>query len=278
LTARSYRIRRLARAPRAAYYRRRLPADADPYGTAVLELHSYSRAIEGFMKATVANRDLLVDVALEPGAVVIDAGAYVGEWAENLLRRTTPVIHAFEPSPGALDQLRARMVDEPDVHVHPYGLGGTDEIAMLDDAGPGSSIIHSGTAIGTEVEVRDVVTVLDELGLDHVDLLKVNIEGAEYDLFDRLGEAGWLERIGVISVQFHEWIPNAHRRRRKVRRAFARTHTETWGYPWIWELWERAPARDRTRPAPMARGPHRATAGEPSDVDGVAEPDGTSHR
>ena len=243
MTTRSYRIRRLARAPRAAYYRRRLPADADPYGTAVLELHSYSRAIAGFMEATVANRDLLVDVDLEPGAIVIDAGAYVGEWSENLLRRTSPEIHAFEPAPRAVEQLRARLDADPRVHVHPYGLGGADQTAVLDDAGPGSSIYHDGTAppVGTEVVVRDVVAVLDELGLDHIDLLKVNIEGAEYDLFDRLAESRWLERTRVISVQFHEWLPHAHRRRREIRRAFARTHTETWGYPWIWELWERSP-------------------------------------
>jgi FkbM family methyltransferase len=243
-TTRAYRVRRLLRAPRAAYRRRNLPADADPYGTAVLELHSYGPAIAGFMAATVANRDLLVDVDLPPGAVVVDAGAWLGEWSERIAERAgDATIHAFEPSLAAVDQARQRLAHVPGLQVHPYGLGRRDETALLDDAGPGSSIVHSGEAIGTEVEVRDVVAVFDELGLDHIDLLKVNIEGAEFDVFDRLAEAGWLERIDVISVQFHEWVPEAHRRRRRVRRAFSRTHTETWGYPWIWELWERSPTR-----------------------------------
>ncbi|MGH9026660.1 MAG: FkbM family methyltransferase, partial [Acidimicrobiia bacterium] len=90
------------------------------------------------------------------------------------------------------------------------------------------------------VQLRDVVGVLEELGIDHVDLLKVNIEGGEFELFDRLNETGWLPRMRVVSVQFHEWHPKAYRRRRAVRRALRRDHREVWNYPWVWELWQLA--------------------------------------
>jgi hypothetical protein len=89
------------------------------------------------------------------------------------------------------------------------------------------------------VQIRDVVGVLDELGIREVDLLKVNIEGGEYDLFDRLIETDWLRSVRLVSVQFHEWHPKAYRRRRAIRRALARSHTEVWCYSWVWEYWSR---------------------------------------
>jgi hypothetical protein len=69
--------------------------------------------------------------------------------------------------------------------------------------------------------------------------MKVNIEGGEYDLFDRLVETDRLPRVQLVSVQFHEWHPHAHRRRRAIRRALRRSHQEVWCYPWVWELWQR---------------------------------------
>ena len=80
--------------------------------------------------------------------------------------------------------------------------------------------------------------VLDSCGIERVDLCKVNIEGGEYDLFDRLIECDWTSRITNLSIQFHEWHPNAYRRRRAIRRALQRTHTEVWNYPFVWELWQ----------------------------------------
>jgi hypothetical protein len=67
----------------------------------------------------------------------------------------------------------------------------------------------------------------------------VNIEGGEYDLFDRLIDIGWLPRVRSVLVQFHEWHPQAYRRRRAIRRALRRSHDEAWNYPFVWELWRR---------------------------------------
>jgi hypothetical protein len=71
--------------------------------------------------------------------------------------------------------------------------------------------------------------------------MKINIEGAEYDLLERLDAASWLHRIGALSIQFHEWHPQAHRRRRRIRQMLRRTHDQVWCYGWVWELWAMRP-------------------------------------
>ncbi len=212
----------------------------------MLEANGYRRSMLDFMAAVRDQPDLLHRAELDRQSTVLDVGAYVGEWSGPVADRYHPTIYAFEPNPRARQDFEQRLGDRPEVHLFPYGLGGRDEQADLGLAGPGSSIHGGDAAFGTAtVEIRDVVAVLDELGLDHVDLLKVNIEGSEYDLFDRLIGAGWLPRITVVSIQFHDWIPGAHRRRRRIRRELARTHDQVWDYPWVWELWHL-----RGRPGP----------------------------
>ena len=71
--------------------------------------------------------------------------------------------------------------------VLPYGVGATDCTAVLTRDGPGSSIYGGKGQFGqVDVEIRDIVGVLEELDLYGIDVLKVNIEGAEYDLLERL--------------------------------------------------------------------------------------------
>jgi FkbM family methyltransferase len=183
--------------------------------------------------------DLLVTADLDATSVVVDGGAYLGEWCAAVAERYHPVIHAYEPSPAALPQLDEVARQHGGIEVHPFALGRADGPADLHLGGPGSSTF--GPAVEgrtTTVELRDVATAFDALDVAGIDLLKLNIEGGEYDVLDRLLETGWLERIRLVSVQFHEWHPNAYRRRRRIRRALRATHDEVWCYPWVWELWQ----------------------------------------
>ena len=232
-----YELKRALLAPWRVYRRRREPTQ-DKLARSMLELHSYSRRLYAFMAASAADPDLLFDADLTDDSVVLDVGAYDGAWAQGIVDRSGARVYAFEPDPTSLRKLRARFPEPSRVTVFEYGLAGADGTADLGLAGPGSSVYERNGMFGTaRVELRDVVGVLDGVGLDSVDLLKVNIEGGEYDLFDRLVAAGRLGRMRYVSVQFHEWHPKAHARRAAARRALRVDHDEVWCYPWIWELW-----------------------------------------
>jgi FkbM family methyltransferase len=221
--------------------RRRERKDLDHFERSMLELHYYSRAMADLRRDMEAKRDLLFDVDLDARSVVFDVGAYHGEWSEVVAARYGCTIHAFEPDPSSFPRLVERAAAHPTVHPLEYGLGRAEGSATLSLAALGSSTFATQPALGTcTVRIRDVAALLAELGLESLDLLKVNIEGGEFDLFDRLIETGWLPRVRQVMVQFHEWHPKAYRRRRAIRRALARTHREVWCYPWIWELWARA--------------------------------------
>lgn len=236
-----YAAKKALLAPRTARRRRAAGEMADTTRQ-IFELSYYSDATFGFLEATMENPEILVDADLDEQSVVLDVGAFVGQWCEKVAHRYGATVHAFEPAPQAVAALERRLGDDPRIVAHAVGLGARDETLAMEIHGPGSTVYTGGSVDGDleQVELRDVAAVLDDLDVDRVDLMKVNIEGGEYDLFDRLIETDWLPRIRTVLIQFHEWHPGAYRRRFRIRRALARHHDEVWNYPWIWEKWQRA--------------------------------------
>lgn len=47
-----------------------------------------------------------------------------------------------------------------------------------------------------------ITQIIERSGFDHIDLLKVDIEGAETELFK--GDVNWLKRVGCIAIEFHQ--------------------------------------------------------------------------
>jgi hypothetical protein len=123
------------------------------------------------------------------------------------------------------------------VSVYPFGLAGATArtpIAVLGDA---SSVFVAGQQQCEMVELCDVAEVLKPLCRTGIDLIKVNIEGGEYDLLDRMIETGIARACRDIQVQFHDWIPSAAERRKAIQEALSKTHTLTYEYPFVWENW-----------------------------------------
>jgi len=77
------------------------------------------------------------------------------------------------------------------------------------------------------------------MGHDSIDLLKMNIEGGEFPLLERLLDAGLMPRIKRLQIQFHEFVPDAHARRAALVARMEETHQRQWNYDWVWECWSR---------------------------------------
>lgn len=205
----------------------------------VFEANAYRPSFLRFYHAS-KKAPILVDVDVPPGGLVFDVGAFDGGWTQRFLKhadregRADLRLIAFEPDPSSV--ARFRVVD-PRVDVRAYGLAESDQMVQMALAGQGSTIYAEAGDLGfTTVELRDVASVLE--GETRLDFVKVNIEGGEFALIDRLHETGWLQQTGTIIVQFHEFLPRAHRLRRRARRLLSETHDCTWDFPWVYERWD----------------------------------------
>jgi FkbM family methyltransferase len=216
---------------------------------------NYSRASIRFMEdaakappgeGVYASAGLLLQCALGPEDVILDVGAYIGDWAAQMRSRYDARVHAFEPNPELFATLRAQFAGDPKVVAHPYGLAAKNTIGYMSLAGMGSSVysdspVEHGNTAHEKIALRDVKDVFDELDVREVGLLKVNIEGGEYDFLERLIDCGLQARCRCIRVQFHEWYEGSHALRKRLVTALGRTHDVEWSYPFVWESWRRRP-------------------------------------
>ena len=172
---------------------------------------------------------------LSPDSVVLDAGGFKGDWAAALVQRFDPCVQIFEPVSEYAEQIERRFADSPKVSVHRYGLSCQDQSIQFSVAGDASSAIRGG--LQQTASMRDIHGVLAPL--DQVDLIKINIEGGEYDLLDRLIETSDIEKVTNLQVQFHLFVPDALDRYRVIASRLKQTHRLTWRYYFVWENWER---------------------------------------
>lgn len=59
-----------------------------------------------------------------------------------------------------------------------------------------------GRRIRSEVPGFTLDRIMEELGIEHIDLLKVDIEGAEREVFRDASR--WIDRVGVIVIELHD--------------------------------------------------------------------------
>lgn len=148
---------------------------------------------------------------LEPDSVVYSLG--IGEditFDLSLIEAFGVTVHAFDPTPGSIDYLKSQEL--PDRYrTYQIGLGGHDGPGKF--FAPANPHHISHTLLGPsdskvpaiEVEVRRLSTIMQELGHRTIDVLKMDIEGAEYDVIDEILE----RRVPVrqILVEFHHRFP-----------------------------------------------------------------------
>lgn len=90
----------------------------------------------------------------------------------------------------------------------------------------------------SEYECFDVAPWLEQF--NEIALLKINIEGGEYDLLTHIIDRGHISRIKHLQVQFH--LIEGQRSEEHydlVVDSLKDTHESEWRYPFCWESWRR---------------------------------------
>ena len=238
----AYQLKKLILHPHTLYMRRKEKLQ-NGFMRAALELHYYRPSFYRYIEAFVANKHILHQAELNESSTVLDIGAYNGEWGQQIMDLYNPTLYAFEPNPNIFKELEKTAANYPKLHPVSYGIGAKTEQLKISMKGMGSSLFaHEGTDEGVQwlnTEIKSVDDVWKELGLKDVDLVKINIEGAEFPLLEKMIEADLLPTVKCFMIQFHEWHPKAYSRRRQIHKMLSKTHTLEWDYYFVWEKWIR---------------------------------------
>lgn len=175
---------------------------------------------------------------LDENSIVFDLGGYVGDFAAAISDKYGCYVYLFEPSAEFFEQCQARFASNDKVKCFNFGLGGADGQFILSADGDASSTkSEQRSAGGSLVSIRKFCDVFDELKLSRIDLLKINIEGGEYEVLPHLIDTGLIGKIRFVQVQFHTFVENANSLRAEIVESLKNSHERDWCYTFVWESW-----------------------------------------
>ncbi len=173
---------------------------------------------------------------LSPEAVVFDLGGYKGDWAHQIFTKFNCNVYIFEPIPSLYEGIKNRFSTNPKITPYCIGLSnltGEKPIYLSNDAS--STHLKSGTS--EMVNFMSINEFIQANDIQKIDLMKINIEGDEYDVMDCLIEHNLLNKISHFQIQFHEF-PDYETRRNNIREHLSKSFTEEFCYEYVWEGWK----------------------------------------
>jgi FkbM family methyltransferase len=148
---------------------------------------------------------------LEDVRVIVDLGSHIGTSVFFFrLRYPEARIYGCEPDPTSFAKLKCNVGGLAGVTIKQCAVSGVDGESILYSSShslASSLVTKSGNRRLIPVRSVRFDSLVDELGLDHIDLLKLDIEGAEYDV---LASATRLDSVSAIVGELHpQLIPHS---------------------------------------------------------------------
>lgn len=132
------------------------------------------------------------------------------KWDEEMIRTYGTVHHGWDPTPTASDYFSKRSIPKG-FHFHKYGLASKDGnlTLKLPHGNHDSYTImsyHQGAQDGTVVQipVLTVGSMMRMLWHSHLAILKIDIEGAEFEVIEQWGKELYRIPADQVLIEFHE--------------------------------------------------------------------------
>ncbi len=167
---------------------------------------------------------------LKPEDVVFDIGSYRGEWSAEIYKRYQCRIVGIEPTPYNDFQHFEAFINK----------AASDHEGMMNFGG---DYYYSSSCeeVTHEYPCFDLNAVLAKY--PEIALLKMNVEGAEYDLLRDMILVDHHLRVRNLQIQFHEVADYDWQERYSVIAGnLVKSHELTFRYDFCWENWRRKDA------------------------------------
>ncbi|TLV00781.1 FkbM family methyltransferase [Dyadobacter luticola] len=152
-----------------------------------------------------------INLSFEP-KVIIDGGANIGLFSVYFKNKyPAATIIAIEPDEENFEMLQKNVAGYSDIHLKKAGLWSRNsQTRMVDkyNLGKWGMVIEEVPDTGGNKEEFNTLTIdnlLEEFNIEYIDLLKLDIETAEKQLFTE-NFATWLPRVKVIIIELHDWM------------------------------------------------------------------------
>jgi FkbM family methyltransferase len=190
------------------------------------------------------------DLSLTSESVVIDVGGHrTGLDSQVFHDRFKCRIHVYEPVPTYCAELATVMSSRSTVTVHCAGIGNENRTFFISE----SDLHEQSTFLATDhgghgqipIKIIDAADAFGSYTRDSnaIDVLNVNCEGCEWELFPRLiALPAVMRQIRRLQFSFHNYGPSGQFGERfalycHIRVGLLKTHIPVRVMPWGWEVW-----------------------------------------
>jgi FkbM family methyltransferase len=156
----------------------------------------------------VMNSEYDWDTPKMPRAIV-DAGANIGMASIFFANKYPDArIIAIEPEPSNFEMLKKNTSHYPNILAVHGALWNENKTLSISDPGEGewgfqtSDRESRATEKGINVRGITLDKLMDECGIDYIDVLKIDIEGSEKEVFEN--SVRWIDKVGMIAVELHD--------------------------------------------------------------------------
>lgn len=151
-------------------------------------------------------------------------------------------VFAFDPTPRAIRYVQAKAVDVPNYHFLDVGVWSEDRVMRFYKPKNQNHVSHSlvnlqNTSDFIEASFRSLPSLMAELGHNRIDLLKLDVEGSEYEILKHILQEGL--QIEILCIEFDVFtvtqmvtqIVRASKMLRKLRQGgYAVVNSDGWNY------------------------------------------------
>jgi len=151
----------------------------------------------------------IVDQPLDRRSVIYSFGVGTNiTFDQAIAEKYACEVDLFDPTPRSIDWVNSRTLPNG-LNFHEYGLAAEDGYIEFYPPRKSSSSHFSPVKRGLKADqgikisapVFRLQTIMDKLGDDHIDVLKIDIEGGEYEAIDDMLASGI--EVRQLAVEFH---------------------------------------------------------------------------
>jgi FkbM family methyltransferase len=168
------------------------------------------------LNAALVKKEYALEIRGEP-KVIVDAGANIGLTTLYFARMYPQAkIYAIEPESENFILLQKNTRLYPNIVCIRAALWNQNGSVKLYDRHTGQwgfSVFGDNESHGhfiNEIQGMTFAGFMKQYNIEHVDILKMDIEGSEKEVFTESGS--WIDHVGVIAVELHERIKGGCRR------------------------------------------------------------------
>lgn len=171
-----------------------------------------------------------INYNLNNESIVVDLGARHGDWSDLIRNTYNPKIYCFEVVPQFCNQLNNK-----GYNIFCVAVSNKKEKIKLGIFESEASIFY--TESDFEADAISASEIFNLIKKDHIDLIKINVEGAEYKILNELIDNNHIAKINNIQVQFHLFDTGENNDYEQLAEKLSKTHELSWRFPFVWENW-----------------------------------------